>query len=139
MEINFKKKEVCELIEKYYKEVENKDAKVTINASREPIGLYETMGCVTRVQVTKKTNILGVETTVKENLTHDEVLGIFNELLKDSEYEITNLSYDAGISGETVGYYMSEHTEYRAYFNGITLYVKQKENENNHNLNRKLG
>lgn len=139
MEINFKKGEVCDFIQNYYKEVENTDAKVKITAKREPIGLYETMGCVTRVEVTKKVTILGIEKEVKDYLTQDEVLGIFNELLKDRGYEVTSLSYDAGTQQQTVGYYMNEHTEYRAYFNGITLYVKQKENNNNKNLNRKLG
>lgn len=139
MEINFKKKEVCDLIEKYYKEVEHVDAKVNIKASREPVGLFETMSCVTRVEVKKKENVLGIETMVTDRLTEDEVLGIFNELLKTSGYTVTSLSYDAGVNGQTVGYYMGEHTEYRAYFNGITLYVKQKENKKNNVLNRKLG
>lgn len=136
MEINFKKKEVCDLIEKYYKEVEGVEAKVTIRARREPVGIYETMECVTKVQVVKKTNVLGMEAEVKESLTEGEVLGIFNELLKDSEYEITNLMYKSGVSPQTVGYFMNEHTEYQAYFNGITLNVKQK--KNNKNLSRKF-
>lgn len=137
MEINFKKKEVCELIEKYYKDVEHVDANVTISASREPVGIYETMSCVTKVKVAKKKKVLGIETLVKENLTEDEVLGIFNELLKESEYTITSLSYNDGVSPQSVGYYMDEHTEYRAYFNGITLYVKQKNNKKA--LNKTLG
>lgn len=137
MEINFKKSEVCDLIKKYYKEIENVDATVRISANREPVGIYETMECVTRIQVTRKVNVLGIETDVKENLTQDEVLGIFNELLKTTEYQITNLHYDAGTHQQSVGYYMNEHTEYHAYFNGITLYVKQKDKKNN--LERKLG
>lgn len=127
MEINFKRSEVCELIKKYYQEKEGADVTVRISASREPVGIYETITCVTRVVVTKKTTILGITSEVKENLTEEEVTGIFNELLKDTEYEITSLSYDAGLHQETVGYYMSEHTEYRAYFNGITLYVKTRD------------
>ncbi len=126
MEINFKRAEVCELIKKYYQEKEGAEVSVRITANREPVSIYETIGCVTRVMVTKKENILGILTEVKEDLTQDEVLGIFNELLKDTDYEITNLSYDSGLHQETVGYYMSEHTEYRAYFNGIILYVKNK-------------
>lgn len=138
MEIKFKKCEVCDLIQRYYKEVENVDANVKISASREPTGIFEKMSCVTRIQVKKSTTVLGVKTEVTEYLTKEEVLGIFNELLKDSEYQITNLSYDAGVGSQSVGYFMNEHTEYRAYFNGIILYVKSKEKDNNNTLNKKL-
>lgn len=134
MEITIKKKEACDLIEKYYRENKNIEAKVTIGVSREPVGIYETIECVTRVTVRKNIELLGTNGTSKEYLTEEMVLGIFRELLTGAGYDVISLSYASGINNVSVGYGMGEHTEYRPYFNGITLNVK--ENKNNKVLNR---
>lgn len=129
MEIKLKKKEVIDLLERYYREIKNLDASVKISAKREPIGRFEVMGTVVEVSVTKTVNILDVVTESKERLSDDEVVGMLNEMLKDTEYLVTSISYDAGVTPVSVGYGMGEHTEYRSYFNGVTLYVKNREKE----------
>lgn len=134
MEIKFNRKEIGDLIKKYYKEKENADVSVNIRANRECVGRYETMDCVVRFTIKKTINILGVEKSATITLSEEEVLGIINELLNNTEYEVTSIGYDSGIHQETVGYYMSEHTEYKAYFNGIIVNVKLKNQKN-----RKLG
>lgn len=136
MEIVIKKKEVCELLEKYYRENKNIEAKVTLSATREPVGLFEEMSCVARVKVTKKVNILGTLKTVKEELSRDEVLGIFRDLLESQGYLVTGLTYDAYINSNWVGYGMGETLEHHAYFNGLTLYVKENKLKVNKTLNR---
>lgn len=135
MEINLKKKELCDLIEKYYKEVEGINSKVTISAKKVSQGYYETLGCEVKITVTKEENILGCIRKVKEELKQVEVLNILKHLMKDSEYEISSLMYDAGISSHCVGYLMNEHTEYFAYFRGITLNAIKRVNA--HKLERK--
>lgn len=134
MEIKFKKKELCDLIEKYYREIKNTDAKVSISTKREPTGRFEIMSTVTRVEVTKKVNVLGIEKSTKEQISEEVIVGILNELLKTSEYLVLSLSYDAGVTPVSVGYYMDEHTEYRPYFNGVTLYVREREKSNSRKL-----
>lgn len=129
MEIKLKKKEVIDLLERYYREIKNLDASVKISAKREPIGRFEVMGTVVEVSVTKTVNILDVVTESKERLSDDEVVGMLNEMLKDTEYLVTSISYDAGVTPVSVGYGMGEHTEYRSYFNGVTLYATTRKKE----------
>lgn len=125
MELTLKKKEVVDLIERYYRE-KNIEAKVTLSARMEPVGLYEDMCCVGRVIVKKKIDILGVTTEEKEELTQDMVLGIMRDLLSNTKYEINSIVYDSGINNVSVGYGLGEHTENKSYFNGIKLYVRVK-------------
>ena len=46
---------------------------------------------------------------------------MFNELLESEGYTLENLELDDGIREETVGYFMNEHTEHTAYFNGVKI------------------
>ena len=67
-------------------------------------------------------DILGYKATKTTTISKEQVEDIFNELIKSSGLVIDTLLYNSGVRIE--GYYRDEYEA--AYFNGITLSLKEK-------------
>ena len=107
-------------------EKEGRSVKADITARKECIGIFEEIGCVTTISVSENVTLLGVETTQSETLSKDEVKVILSELLKEAGYDLNDLNFNDGIRKSTVGYFMDEHIESRAYFKGVTLNISKR-------------
>lgn len=128
MRIDLNVDETKSLIKKYY-ESKNESVEVELNSSISYEGIYEDKTAKAKIVVKKKINIMGIDKEAEETLTKDEVLGIFNEMLKDAGLEIRDLRYKTGINQG--GSYTWESQGSTAYFNGIELeVVKEKRVEN---------
>lgn len=128
MRIDLNVDETKSLIKKYY-ESKNESVEVELNSSIAYEGFYEDKTAKAKIVVKKKINIMGIDKETEETLTKDEVLGIFNEMLKDAGLEIRDLRYKTGINQG--GSYTWESQGSTAYFNGIELeVVKEKRVEN---------
>lgn len=128
MRIDLNVDETKSFIKKYY-ESKNESVEVELNSSISYEGIYEDKTAKAKIVVKKKINIMGIDKEAEETLTKDEVLGIFNEMLKDAGLEIRDLRYKTGINQG--GSYTWESQGSTAYFNGIELeVVKEKRVEN---------
>lgn len=123
MQIKYSKKELIELIEKYYLEKEGRDVKVSITSNSQPTGIFETNSCVTIIKVKEEIVLLGKKVQVSETLDKNTISNIIGEMLESIGYNLESLEFDQGIRQECVGCFMNEHTEYKPYFNGIELRV----------------
>lgn len=120
MKVKLTKDEIIILIKQYYKEALNKDVDVEITASKDYTGIYESRVCKTKITIKEKINILGKEIVAEYVINDDDIYRIFNDLLKDSNYIIDSLNYNAGI--RSTGFYDYEE----AYFDGVTLTLINK-------------
>lgn len=125
MEITYTKKDLKEMIEKYYYENSGRKVSVSIEAKKEVVGLWESVECITTISISEEVTLMGMKTTVKETMSKEELTRIFNELLEKEGYSLESLEYESGIKNETVGYFMNETTVKKAYFNGIRLNISK--------------
>lgn len=125
MEIIYSKNDLKDLIKKYYLEMEGRDVKVSITSKSELVGFYGTNTCVTTIKVKESVTILGKTTTTEKVISKDELFNMFNIMLENEGYILSDLEYNSGIREECVGYYMNEHIESKPYFNGIILNVRK--------------
>lgn len=125
MKITLDKNEIKSLMEKYY-EIKNEIVEVELGASISYEGFYEDKTAKTKIIVKKKINIMGMEKSIEDELSKDEVLGIFNEMLKDDGLNVKSVRYNAGINQG--GSYIWESNGCSAYFSGMDLEVEKVNN-----------
>lgn len=128
MEIEFTKEETIKMIEEYYKRLEERTVKVSINAKKGYTGWQDELGCVTTVTVSEPIEIMGMKKDVKENLTDEQLKTLLKALFDLYELQLTNISLNDGINSRWEGYGMNEHEVQSAYFKGITVNVQKKKN-----------
>ena len=125
MEAKFTKENTIKILESYYKEVEGSDAKIDITTSIGCQGLYEEMCANVHINLTNSINIGSEKIKSEREISNDEVSKVFSIVLGAEGYEVSNISYDAGI---TSGTYIWDQGSY-AYFSGITVSMKRLEKQ----------
>lgn len=128
MEISYTREETIRLIEEYYKRLEERDVKASINTRKDCIGIYEEEGCVTTISVTEKLEIGGMQKDVKENISEDQLNVILRALFGLYGFELTRVTLNDGLNSYWEGYGMCEHEVKSSYCKGITINVKKKKN-----------
>lgn len=127
MEIIYSKKDVEDLIKKYYLEKEGRTISVSITPKKERVGFYEEVGCVTEIKISEVVKVFGNEVTATDVITKNDLESILKELFEETDYRLVNLEYQDGINSNWEGYGMGETKVDRAYFNGIKLNVNAKQ------------
>lgn len=125
MEAKFTKENTIKILESYYKEVEGSDAKIDITTSIGCQGLYEEKCANVHINLTNSINIGSQKIKSERKLSNDEVREVFSIVLRNEGYEVSNISYDAGI---TSGTYIWDQGSY-ACFSGITVSMKRLEKQ----------
>lgn len=125
MKTKFTEENTKKILESYYKEVEGSDAKINITASIGYQGLYETKCANVHINLTNDINIGNQMIKTERELSKDEVSEVFGIVLKNEGYEVSDISYDAGI---TSGTYIWDQGSY-AYFSGITVSMEKLEKQ----------
>lgn len=127
MEIIYSKKDVEDLIKKYYLEKEGRTINVSITPKKERVGFYEEIGCIAEIKISEVVKVFGNEVTATGVITKSDLESIFKELLEETDYKLVVLEYQDGINSNWEGYGMGETKVDMAYFNGIKLYVNPKQ------------
>ncbi len=137
MEIKYKQEDIKTLIKKYYQQYEGRDVTVSIKVSKELVGagygIFEEEGAVVDITTSEKISLLGITTTSEETIDKDQLTLIFDKLFENTDYSFKGLCYDSGLEKRWEGYGMAEHEVKIPYFNGITLTVERKVNNNRPN------
>ena len=128
MEIEFTKDETIKLIEEYYKRLEDRTVKVTINSKKGYTGWRDEEGCVTTITVSEPIEIMGMKKEVKHTITEEDLNNILKALFELYEFQLTKVTLNDGLNSRLEGYGMAEHQVTSAYFKGITLNIVKKNN-----------
>lgn len=128
MEIEFTKDETIKLIEEYYKRLEDRTVKVTINSKKGYTGWRDEEGCVTTITVSEPIEIMGMKKEVKHTITEEDLNNILKALFELYEFQLTKVTLNDGLNSRLEGYGMAEHEVTSAYFKGITLNIVKKNN-----------
>lgn len=128
MEIEFTKDETIKLIEEYYKRLEDRTVKVTINSKKGYTGWRDEEGCVTTITVSEPIEIMGMKKEVKHTITEEDLNTILKALFELYEFQLTKVTLNDGLNSRLEGYGMAEHQVTSAYFKGITLNIVKKNN-----------
>lgn len=128
MEIEFTKDETIKLIEEYYKRLEDRTVKVTINSKKGYTGWRDEEGCVTTITVSEPIEIMGMKKEVKHTITEEDLNTILKALFELYEFQLTKVTLNDGLNSRLEGYGMAEHEVTSAYFKGITLNIVKKNN-----------
>ena len=128
MEIEFTKDETIKLIEEYYKKLEDRTVKVTINSKKGYTGWRDEEGCVTTITVSEPIEIMGMKKEVKQTITEEDLNTILKALFELYEFQLTKVTLNDGLNSRLEGYGMAEHEVTSAYFKGITLKIVKKNN-----------
>lgn len=121
METKFNKQETANLLQEYFEKLEGRKVKVSISAKKTLVGIYESESCKTTITVSEKMDIAGIEKEVTYELSEKDLSNHITALLALQGFDVESVELDDGISNRTVGYFMDEHTEKKAYCNGITV------------------
>lgn len=124
MELKIDRKLTKEIIEQYYKEQFDIEGTVSITARKETIGYYETVDCVTTIKLKGTMNVMNKKVPCEINVTPEETKNAFNYALGREGYEVENVTFDDGINETYKGYGPMEYKEYKPYFNGVNVQVK---------------
>ena len=128
MEIEFTKDETIKLIEEYYKRLEDRTVKVTINSKKGYTGWRDEEGCVTTITVSEPIEIMGMKKEVKQTITEENLNTILKALFELYEFQLTKVTLNDGLNSRLEGYGIAEHEVTSAYFKGITLNIVKKNN-----------
>ncbi len=79
--------------------------------------------CVT---LSLEAKVSGIPVTMTEDVTAS-VPTILKSIITDSGYTVKEVNWDAGIKPVTMGYGMTERTDYQPFCNGLTVEVKTKQ------------
>lgn len=124
MKLKLNEKQIKTLLKYYYKEYENIDCDINIEAKIDYVGIYEERACVVVITQTRKIFVAGEETLLELELTKQDVKDKLQAVLQEQKLEICNLLYESDIIyGDRQGDIDTP------YFNGITLEVKTMEKE----------
>ena len=124
MKLKLNEKQIKTLLKYYYKEYENIDCDINIEAKIDYVGIYEERACVVVITQTRKIFVAGEETLLELELTKQDVKDKLQAVLQEQKLEICNLLYESDIIyGDRQGDIDTP------YFNGIILEVKTMEKE----------
>ena len=128
MEIKFGINEVKKVLESYYKKNEDFDGKVKIECSvGRGFGMNEYYDVLEfNAAIEGKLSIYGMEVPMVRQITIDEVKTVFRSVIEEVGQTVSDVTLDYGLTSEVVGYGLAEHTEKKAYFNGVNVSVKNK-------------
>ena len=125
MNIKFGKKDIIEMVEKYYKEILDITGKVSITCSKQLVGygMGEHDDCVVTFKLKGQMSILDKKRDIEIDVSEDEVMAAIKCYLEKEGYKYTGYRMLRGMNPKVTGYLTNERTEYRPYFNGIEVGV----------------
>lgn len=128
MELKFDKNKMKEVIENYYREYEDFDAKVTAGCRMDLVGygMSEHQDAVVSIKVTGTMKVLGMDVPMTRDVNETELFNIFRVMLDKQGHTLSSLSINSGVSESVEGYGLGEHTVKRPYFRGVTVTIKDK-------------
>lgn len=128
MNVKFTKAQTCKVLEKYYKEQEDVEGKVTIKESECEVGcdMYSHTEVLVDMRIRGNLELNGLKVPLEKEITPEDMDEAFNYFIGDMDIEVSSIHFDKGISSETVGYHMSERTVTKPYFNGVVVTFKKK-------------
>lgn len=128
MELKFDKNKMKEVIESYYREYEDFDAKVTAGCRMDLVGygMSEHQDAVVSIKVTGTMKVLGMDVPMTRDVNETELFNIFRVMLDKQGHTLSSLSINSGVSESVEGYGLGEHTVKRSYFRGVTVTIKDK-------------
>ena len=129
MEVTFTKEETIKLIEEYYSMLEGRTVTATASAKKGYTGWQDEEACVTTIKISEKMEIVGMQKEVVETVTEDQLHTILRALFDLYELDLTSLTLNDGLSSRWEGYGYNEHEVKTAYFKGIIVNVKKKNNQ----------
>lgn len=128
MNLILHKSEMIELLELYYREIENRKVKVSIKTTigSSGYGMQEHEECLVTIIATETIFLLGKTHLIKKQLLEEEVCFIASTILKREGFEVQKMEIDAEMRSISKGYGMNEQTSYYPYFNGIIFNLDRK-------------
>ena len=126
MKLKLNEKQIKTLLKYYYKEYENIDCDINIEAKIDYVGIYEERACVVVITQTRKIFVAGEETLLELELTKQDVKDKLQAVLQEQKLEIYRYIYESDI---IYGDRDRQGDIDTPYFNGITLEVKTMEKE----------
>ena len=123
MTLRFNTGELREFIHQYYEKEEGVDASASFIPTVEEYRGGE--NCIVEFSIYKTINILGKEKIAKEKITKDDITEIIKKSFEESDYEVSEVTLDAGIEYDWEGYGMAERRIPKPYFNGIVVDVEK--------------
>ena len=128
MNIKFGKKDIIEMVEKYYKEILDITGKVSITCSKQLVGygMAEHDDCVVTFKLKGQMSILDKKRDIEIDVSEDEVMAAIKCYLEKEGYNYTGYRMLRGMNPKVTGYLTNERTEYTPYFNGIEVGVKNE-------------
>ena len=123
MERHYTKEEIRKKLILYFKKYKNVDCTIDIKTDLERENGAD--ACVVKIFQRKMGNMFGRVHQVQIPLTEADVNYIFNIILRDEGYELTNLEYNKEIQTTIINEETHE-TYKRPQFNGITVATREK-------------
>lgn len=127
MEFKLTLKEVETLLQNHYQKTQDANAKVQIEIRKKQYGIYENDWMAEpHVVLSSEGNISGIPVIMTEDVT-ESIFTIIKNSVANSGYTVKEVNWDAGIKPVTMGYGMTERTDYQPFCNGLTVEVKTKQ------------
>lgn len=125
MNIKFGKKDIIEMVEKYYKEILDISGKVSITCSKQLVGygMAEHNDCVVTFKLKGQMSILDKKRDIEIDVSEDEVMAAIEYYVEKEGYNYTGYRMLRGMNPKVTGCLTNERTEYTPYFNGIEVGV----------------
>lgn len=128
MKLKFNKVETIELLELYYREIENANVTIKISAKKARLGygMAEYDGCLVTIIAKGTITLLGREHPFEKELSTEEVNSMITKILEKAGMEVSSVEMDSGTKSVTEGYGMGERTVNKPYFNGFVVEAEKK-------------
>ena len=110
MDIRFNTGELREIIHKYYEKNEGVNASANFSPQVENDRGGEK--CVEQFRLYKSIEVLGKEKIIKESF-------------EETDYQVSEVTLDAGVEYDWEGYGMAERRIARPYFNGVVVKIEK--------------
>ncbi len=128
MEYKFNKKQVKEILEKYYEETYDFKGNVTVSCVVGLVGygLSEREEAQLTFKINGNISVGGMMVSSSQVISLEEVNNAFRSLFKKEEKEVSDISFDYGVRSHVEGYGLGEHTVNNPYFNGAVVSANGK-------------
>ena len=125
MNIKLEKKDIGEMIEKYYQEILGIEGEVSITCSKQLVGYgtAEHDDCFVNFKLKGEMTILGSKRSIEIDISEEEVMASIRYYIEKEGYIYTGYRMLKGMEPRTSGYGPHEKTNYIPYFNGIEIGV----------------
>ena len=133
MNVKFNKKDIVEMVEKYFDETLGIKGKVSITCGRQLVGygMAEHEDCVVNFKLKGEMFLLDKKRDIELDVS-EEVKASIKYFVEKEGHTYTGYRMLSGMEPKTTGYGMGEQTDYVPYFKGIEVGVKtDKINESN--------